>query len=684
MEEMNNKTKILGLVTLYNPEFPNAVKNIMRYLPYLDLLIIWDNSPLEANIKQKVLESLAGKTDKIIWHGDGTNYCIAPAINFTWHYARESGYDLILLMDQDSQWEDFNSYKTDAIEHFHASGKNVYCPYIPSDDTFEITKEEQEKKTFINSGTIIPTSILNEIGGADEAFPLDALDHDLAIRVQKAEYKIVSLTKHSLHHTVGNLQRMGIFHVYTPNYSPQRLYSISRSHIMKFRKHKDWLSFSEIKKTFKEHYLKQFLRILLAEPHKICRLKMFFKGIYDGVTYPLLILLLYLLPSMTYAADNIKDELPIIAYYGVTEQNTTKEAFRTFRNCGFTVSLFPYSSLENLLKACSMAEYLGIRIIGSCPELWRLPAKTAMALKDNKGFLGYLIRDEPTHPEIKELQAFISTVKKTDDSHLFYMNLLPYSDPEKSLKGIKANSYPEYLQAFTASSCQQISFDFYPVTTKGIRPTWYHNLEMIRQESLRSGKPFWGFALSMPHDVPFTPHTYYPAPTLAALRLQVYSNLAYGAQAIQYFTYWTPDDSQGFHFHDAPISSDGKRTKTYGVVQKMNRELKEIARLFYGAKILSVHHLGSTIPEGTTRLTKTPENLSSLKMISRKGAIVSQLEKNGHRYLAIVNKDHVHGLKILIKPLNNVPCHLTKVLKEEPIKDSYQISAGDILLFRLK
>lgn len=285
---MNKNTpKILGLVTLYNPEFPDAVDNIMRYLPNLDLLVIWDNSPLEANLKEKILESIAEEADKIIWHGDGNNYCIAPAINFAWHYAQKNHFDLILLMDQDSRWEDFHSYKTDVEEHFRASGKYVFCPHIPSDDTFEITKDVQEKKIFINSGTIIPTSILDDIGGADEAFPLDALDHDLAIRIQKAGYKIVSLTKHKLHHTVGNFKMMGPFHIYTHNYSPQRLYSISRSHIIKYRKHKDWLSSSEIKVMLKEHYIRQLLRILLAEPQKMCRLKMFFKGIYDGITFSL-------------------------------------------------------------------------------------------------------------------------------------------------------------------------------------------------------------------------------------------------------------------------------------------------------------------------------------------------------------------------------------------------------------
>ena len=287
MKNISYNTKILGLVTLYNPNPQEATANIMRYIHDVDALIIWDNSLLEANLKQLVLGTLAKEANKVVWHGDGKNYCIAPAINYAWHYAQENGFDLILLMDQDSQWEDFHSYITEVIERFQASPKYVFCPFIPGDDTFVITKDVQEKRIFINSGTIIPTSILNKINGADEAFPLDALDHDLAIRIQKADYSIVSLTKHILNHTLGDPQLMGPFHMYTDNYGPQRIYSICKSHIIKYRKHKDWLTFSEIKEIFWSHYLCKLIRIIFAEPQKWLRLKMFFKGIYDGITFPL-------------------------------------------------------------------------------------------------------------------------------------------------------------------------------------------------------------------------------------------------------------------------------------------------------------------------------------------------------------------------------------------------------------
>lgn len=379
-------------------------------------------------------------------------------------------------------------------------------------------------------------------------------------------------------------------------------------------------------------------------------------------------------------SDNIV-EMPIIAFHGVPDWRTADEHFQAFSECGFTVSLYPYSSLDLLVKACRIADKYGIRVLGKCPEMKNSPAKAAEILKHEQGFFGYYLQDEPTAPEIALCQQEIEQLRHTDTTHVFYINLFPYYHASWIEPSLKVKTYPEYLKAAAATNCGQLSFDHYPVTTAGIRPTWYHNLEMIRQESLRSGKPFWGFVLSVPHEVPFTPDTYYPQPTQGSLRLQVYVNLAYGAQAIQYFTYWTPTP-KNFNYHDAPIGLDGKKTRTYTLVQQMNRELKAVAPLFYGATVRSVHHLG-TIPEGTTRLTTMPVNLRSLKVVGRQGAVVSQLEKDGHRYLAIVNKSHEKPLTVRIRPANATPRHLTKQLQEEKMKTSYSVEAGDLLLFRL-
>ena len=396
----------------------------------------------------------------------------------------------------------------------------------------------------------------------------------------------------------------------------------------------------------------------------------------------LLVILLCLLPCQVSGATTNKDEMPIIAFGGVPYWCTTEEHFRTFSDCGFTVSIHPYNNVETLVKACHIANKYGVQVMGQCPEMVKEPMRVASQLKHEPGFFGYMMQDEPSVPEIRERQREIERLRQTDSTHAFYINLFPLYNPDWITPSTKAKDYPDYLQALTSTGCQQISFDFYPITTAGVRPTWFQNLEMVRQESIRTGKPFWGFVLSVPHEVPFMADTYYPTPTLAALRLQVYANLAYGAQAIQYFTYWTPN-SNNYHYHDAPVDKEGRKTKTYPVVQQMNRELKTVAKLFHGAKVTTVNHLGGTLPLGTSKISQMPSNLKKIKVKGKKGAIISELEKEGHRYLAIVNKDHEGAMVVSIKVRNNQPRRLTKTLQEEKIQGTYHIEAGDILLLRL-
>jgi hypothetical protein len=240
---------------------------------------------------------------------------------------------------------------------------------------------------------------------------------------------------------------------------------------------------------------------------------------------------------------------------------------------------------------------------------------------------------------------------------------------------IKMPPYKDYLQQTATIGLPFISFDFYPIMKSGIRPTWYSCLEDIRQQSLRTGKPFWAFALC-------TPHLDYPQPTIEMLRLQVYSDLAYGAQAIEYFTYWTPKVTEEWDFHDGPIGIDGQRTKTYTLVKRMNQELRGVLPLFDKAEVLTVNHL-LKIPAGTTKLQRIPANIRKLKVVGRQGALISTFRKAGHLYMAVVNKDYESDMKLYISARSNVTM-LDKQLKETAVKSSYKVGGGDMLLFKLK
>ena len=392
---------------------------------------------------------------------------------------------------------------------------------------------------------------------------------------------------------------------------------------------------------------------------------------------PLLLRRLFLMTALLLTATLCRaadGEMPVIAYMGVPYDKTTEENFKTFSECGFNVSLYIYPNLEQMIRACHIADKYGVKILGHCTETHETPERAAARMKNVKGFFGYVLQDEPTSEQIVPLRREMERLQTVDDSHCFYMNLLPYYD-EGALRHLGVHTYEEYLDIAAATPSRQLSFDYYPVTKNGLREGWYQNLEIVRRQSLKVGKPFWGFVLSVPHYL-------YPQPTMESLRLQVYSNLAYGAQAIQYFTYWTPRPEGVYDYHNGPVDGDGKKTRTYALVQQMNRELKAIAPLFYGARVVSVGHLGK-VSKGARRQNATPENLSKLKVTGRRGAVISTFEQRGRRYVAIVNKDYQRDMRLQVSAKNSTPRRMTKELREEPLQSSYTIAAGDILIIRL-
>lgn len=372
----------------------------------------------------------------------------------------------------------------------------------------------------------------------------------------------------------------------------------------------------------------------------------------------------------------IQAEIPIVAYYGVPMEYSNVNRFKEFKEAGFDVSICSYNDtpVDTLIRILNDAQKSGIQLLISSGWISVQPHVGIPRLKNHPALYGYFLQDEPWPKDIQETTQRYRAMAKQDTQKPTYVNLLPnYGNGMP--KEIQMPPYKEYLQAASTIGLPFISFDFYPIMKSGIRPTWYSCLEDIRQESLRTGKPFWAFALC-------TPHANYPQPTIEMLRLQIYSDLAYGAQAIEYFTYWTPKPTDDWDFHDAPISLDGQRTKNYALVKRMNQELRGLLPLFDKAEIQTVNHMVK-IPEGTTRLLHVPTNIKKLKVVGRQGALVSTFKKDGHQYMAIVNKDYQSDMQLYISAKSSVKM-VTKQLKEITVKPYYNLGGGDILMFKLK
>ena len=323
--------------------------------------------------------------------------------------------------------------------------------------------------------------------------------------------------------------------------------------------------------------------------------------------------------------------IPILGWYSIPPgEHATLEHYREMRECGFDYSFSHIYTYEDAIQALDLCAQVGMKSVFMCPELKTEPEETVRRVMKHPGLGMYFLRDEPRNEDLDELGEWAHRIMSVDSQHPCYLNLFPsgvFNTPD--------NTYENHLRLFTEKvGLPQLSFDHYPITeTDGVvslSSLWYENLELVSAESRRSGKPFWAFALS-------SAHWSFPVPTLAHLRLQMYSNLAYGAQLLQYFTYWKPG---GANHTSAPIMPNGRRTGDYELVREMNHEIQQRAFVWAGCKVESVFHIGVEIPRGTKPLTTLPAHFLMLQNEQGSG-LVSEIQNGSRRFVMLVNTSPV-------------------------------------------
>lgn len=368
--------------------------------------------------------------------------------------------------------------------------------------------------------------------------------------------------------------------------------------------------------------------------------------------------------------------MPTLAWYSIPPAYATLDRYKELQKAGFTINFSHIYSLEAALQSLDLAQQAGLKVMFMCPELENDTENIVRQVKDHPALYGYFLRDEPTGADFPALAAWAGRIRAVDPDHEIYLNLLPNYAGEEML----GSTYEEYVKQFTKTvKTTMLSFDHYPVLENGsVRDYWWNNLEIISREAAAAGLPMWAFALS-------TAHHPYPIATQASLRLQLYTDLAYGAQCLQYFTYWCPTPGT-WDFHDAPIAEDGTRTAVYDLVKAMNKEIQARAGVWVGCKVQKVYHTGSEIPPRVTALTEPmPEPLKKLDTKGH-GALISFLENGRYRYAMLVNRSHLEGFDYTISFTKDV----AQVYADGSIVNipgrtaNRHLDPGDCAIFRLK
>ena len=389
-------------------------------------------------------------------------------------------------------------------------------------------------------------------------------------------------------------------------------------------------------------------------------------------------LFLVVLPVKAYI-NPAGNRFPILAWYSIRPDSAiTHERYLEMADCGFNVSFSHFGTRAEVAKALEACKGTGVMQMITCSDMESKTAEIVNQFKDQEMVGGWFLRDEPTCAGFPSLKAYKERVLQVDTKHCIYLNLNPNYAPLDAL-GVK--TYREYVQRFVNEvNIGLISFDYYPIVEDHgktyVRGSFYQNLEDAMAVSKTSNQPMWAFALSTAHDP-------YPVATREMLRLEVFSDLAYGAQCIQYFTYWNPRGTI-WNFNTAPISMDGARTHVWYLVRDLNREIQTLAPIFLGANVISVTHTGKTIPEGTTKTEALPAPFKNLNPEAGE-FIVSHLQNSDKHYLMIVNRDLHNPQTVQMEKTGKVKrifagnCTLT--LKKNPDKINETLAPGDYLLF---
>ena len=372
-------------------------------------------------------------------------------------------------------------------------------------------------------------------------------------------------------------------------------------------------------------------------------------------------------------------EFPILGWSAIRGmENQTTERYREMRECGFNLAFPLVDSLSEVRAALDASRDTGVRIIAGSSEFNADPEAVVSCIGSHPQLAGYFFKDEPKYHNYPELAQFVERVRNVDDSHLLYLNLFPTYAGEP-IAGIA--DYDEYIDCYLRMlKTGFLSYDHYSITADSLGNTarsvdYYKNLEIISSHARRAGVPFWAFALS-------TAHYSFPAATREHLRLQMFSNLAYGAQGVQYFTYWQfvgLGDSK-----DVPVTNDGQRGSAWWLVRDLNREIQALAPIFLGAEVIDVSHTGTTIPDGTVRLTELPDPIRNVESEGGEGLLVSHLRNGDYEYLMIVNRDLHNHQAVTVDARSDVDFIVAgdRPLSVTAVSPMLRLAPGDYLLYR--
>lgn len=276
-----------AVLVTYNPNVEKIKLAVPNFLKQVDYVVICNNSSFEINFS---LENI-----HVFNFHDNLGIAKAQSIGMDWAF--NNGADFILLLDQDSEPTDgmvhrlvssYNSLRSNGV-NVGLVGIQMFNKSTSSLNHARLSKGKAIKGTpyrivseSVSSGSLIPRSVYQEVGGMDDKLFIDGVDLEYCWRIRAHGYLVIKNTSAFLNHRLGDRQKriLGLILVNFHD-DPIRHYYLSRNviHLMS-RSYAPlrWKLSSCCKVLFKLIFYPIFL------DHGRARFGYMIKGIYAGIS----------------------------------------------------------------------------------------------------------------------------------------------------------------------------------------------------------------------------------------------------------------------------------------------------------------------------------------------------------------------------------------------------------------
>ena len=248
--------QVHAVVVTFNPERDVLLREFALLVSQVDKIWLVDNASSQSLADCVSVLPWAGKLELVQM---SANLGLGAAQNAGIQLARAAGANHILILDQDSEpMPDMVDRLLAASERLQSSGVPVaaVAPVYADSATGPASgfvrlgwldfkkqtalpgQEVVEADFVISSGSLIPVSVLDDIGPMDESLFIDHVDTEWCFRAQSKGYRLFGVPGARMVHTLGD-RRSRIWFLRwrnVPYHSPFRYYYILRNSLLMQRR----------------------------------------------------------------------------------------------------------------------------------------------------------------------------------------------------------------------------------------------------------------------------------------------------------------------------------------------------------------------------------------------------------------------------------------------------------------